>query len=333
MFSFFSAYINEVQKMKKIYFALPAFLLAVITVLSSCVKVPSFEDITTTLPTEGETTTEQVFATPPTEEAAGNTSEEATAENKPQSEASEETTAIVVSETEVQVSSAPQAQAPQGDGVIGTSSKGYTITRQNGITYVDGVLVANKTYGLPSSYHPGDLLPECQSAFSTMQADASAKGLNIYNASGFRSYSLQNDLYTRYSNRDGKAAADRYSARPGHSEHQTGLALDLNDITSAFANTAEGQWVAENCWRYGFILRYPQGKEAQTGYMYEPWHIRYVGVDVATKIYESGLCLEEYYGITSVYSDTASQTVQTVTEVETTYISVEKETTTAVSYG
>lgn len=316
--------------MKKIYFALPAFLLAVITVLSSCVKVPEFEDITTTLPSEGEITTGQVFATPPTEEAA-EPSQEAPAVNNPQGEASEETTAIVVSETEVQVPS--QSQAPQGDGVIGTSSKGYTITRQNGITYVDGVLVANKTYGLPSSYHPGDLLPECQSAFSSMQSAAAANGLNIYNASGFRSYSLQNDLYTRYSNRDGKAAADRYSARPGHSEHQTGLALDLNDITSAFANTAEGKWVAENCWRYGFILRYPQGKEAQTGYMYEPWHIRYVGVDAATKIYESGLCLEEYYGITSVYDDSSSAASQTVKEIETTYVTVEKETTTAISYG
>lgn len=318
--------------MKRIYIAMTALALSLMTVLASCVKVPEFDDITTTLPSEGEITTEQVFATPPENVTAAATPETpAQPENQGNSEV--QTTSIVVSETEVAVS-APAQSAPAGDGVIGTSSKGYTITRQNGITYVDGVLVANKTYGLPSSYNPGDLLPECAGAFSTMQADAAAKGLNIYNASGFRSYSLQNDLYTRYSNRDGKAAADRYSARPGHSEHQTGLALDLNDITSAFANTAEGIWVAENCWRYGFILRYPQGKEAQTGYMYEPWHIRYVGVDAATKIYQSGLCLEEYYGITSVYGDTASSAPQqTVTEVETTYISVEKETTTSVSYG
>lgn len=316
--------------MKKIYVIMTAITLSLMTMLASCVNVPEFDDITTTLPAEGEITTEQVFATPP-ENVSG---DETQTQPENQGGAEVQTTSIVVSKTEV-TTSAPVQSEPTGDGVIGTSSKGYTITRVNGITYVDGVLVANKTYALPSDYHPGDLLPECSSAFNTMQADAAAKGLNIYNASGFRSYSLQESLYTRYSNRDGKAAADRYSARPGHSEHQTGLALDLNDITSAFANTAEGIWVAENCWRYGFILRYPQDKEAQTGYMYEPWHIRYVGVDVATKIYQSGLCLEEYYGITSAYGDNSSQSAasQPTVEVETTYIAVEQETTTSVSYG
>lgn len=319
--------------MKKVYVAMTALTLCLMTVLASCVKVPEFEDITTTLPQEDETTTEQVFATPPTEEfAAAPEAEEtkASEENKDNQEV--QTTSIVVSTPSAESQTPAQ---PAGDGVIGTSSKGYTIERRNGITYVDGVLVANKSYALPESYNPGDILPECASAFSKMKADAAAQGLNIYNQSGFRSYSLQNDLYTRYSNRDGKEAADRYSARPGHSEHQTGLAIDLNDITSAFANTAEGIWVAENSWRYGFILRYPKGKEVQTGYMYEPWHIRYVGVDVATKIYESGLCLEEYYGITSVYSDTAPAAAP---EVETTYIVTEQPTSAAsssssVSYG
>lgn len=312
--------------MKKAYVIMLSAVLCFTAMLSSCVKVPEFEDITTTLPAEDETTTEQEFATPPETNDASEapvTQESASQQSSPEVE----TTAIVVSSGETK----PAVSQPAGDGVIGTSSKGYTIERRNGITYVDGVLVANKSYPLPADYNPGDLLAECSSAFSTMQADAAARGLNIYNASGFRSYSLQESLYTRYSERDGKAAADRYSARPGHSEHQSGLALDLNDITSAFANTEEGIWVAENSWRYGFILRYPQGKEAQTGYMYEPWHLRYVGVDVATKIYESGLCLEEYYGITSEYSDNVSS--QTVNEVETTYIVVEKETSSSVSYG
>ena len=186
--------------------------------------------------------------------------------------------------------------------VVGYTSKGYVISEKNGITYVNNVLVANKTYSLPESYDPGELLSECEKAFNEMQSAAAKEELTLWNASGFRSYELQKSLYNRYSDRDGKEAADRYSARPGHSEHQSGLAIDLNEISSSFKDTDEGRWVAENCHKYGFILRYPEGKEAQTGYMYEPWHIRYVGVDTATNIYNSGLCLEEYFGITSAYA-------------------------------
>ena len=186
--------------------------------------------------------------------------------------------------------------------IVGYTKKGYVISEKNGITYVNNILVANKTYSLPESYNPGDLLSDCAKAFKEMKSAAAKEGLNIWIASGFRSYELQQSLYNRYSDRDGKDAADRYSARPGHSEHQSGLAIDLNEISSSFKDTAEGKWVAENCHKYGFILRYPQGKEAQTGYMYEPWHIRYVGVATATNIYNSGLSLEEYFGITSAYA-------------------------------
>lgn len=219
--------------------------------------------------------------------------------------------------------------------VVGYTSKGFVISEKNGITYVDGVLVANKTYALPESYNPGALLSECERAFSEMKSAAAKEGLTLWNASGFRSYELQQSLYNRYCDRDGKAAADRYSARPGHSEHQSGLALDLNEISSSFANTAEGKWVEKNCHKYGFILRYPRDKEAQTGYMYEPWHIRYVGVSVAEKIYNSGLCLEEYFGITSVYAPEEETTVlyEETTAVpealpeETTAVPVIEETT------
>ena len=218
--------------------------------------------------------------------------------------------------------------------LIGYSSKGYPITEKDGITYVDGILVANKTYSLPEDYNPGELLTECSEAFEKMKSDAAKEDLVLWNASGFRSYELQESLYTRYSDRDGKEAADRYSARPGHSEHQTGLAIDLNTITSAFANTAEGKWVSENCHKYGFILRYPQDKEAVTGYMYEAWHIRYVGVDTATKIYESGLCFEEYFGITSQYADITENLTESEdiaeTEAEATVSSQDIEATSAV---
>ena len=169
-------------------------------------------------------------------------------------------------------------------------------------TYIGGILVVNKSYPLPRSYDPGGLTDECEDAFYTMQAAAEEEGLDLYIASGFRSYELQASLYQRYCNEDGQAAADTYSARPGHSEHQSGLAIDLNSISSSFAYTAEGQWVAEHCWEYGFILRYPADKVSVTGYMYEPWHIRYVGRDNAAAIWQSGLCLEEYLGIDSVYN-------------------------------
>ncbi len=214
--------------------------------------------------------------------------------------------------------------------VVGYTSKGYVISEKNGITYVNNILVANKTYSLPESYNPGDLLSECQKAFNEMKSAAAKEGLNIWNASGFRSYELQESLYKRYSDRDGKEAADRYSARPGHSEHQSGLAIDLNEITNAFKDTKEGKWVAANCHKYGFILRYPEGKEAQTGYMYEPWHIRYVGVDTATAIYNSGLCLEEYFGITSAYLVAVTEE-ETAEEITTEEEATLEETTAAIT--
>ena len=168
-------------------------------------------------------------------------------------------------------------------------------------TYIHGILIVNKSYPLPSTYGPGDLTDECASAFEEMREAAAEQGLELYVSSGFRSYELQASLYQRYCDSDGQEAADTYSARPGHSEHQTGLAIDLNTISSSFANTAEGQWVAEHCWEYGFILRYPADKVDITGYMYEPWHIRYLGKTTAKAVYDSGLCLEEFLGVDSVY--------------------------------
>lgn len=182
-----------------------------------------------------------------------------------------------------------------------TAQPGPDIQVADGITYVNGILIANKTYSLPADYNPG-VDPTAQAAFDEMAQAAANEGLNIYISSGFRSYDYQAGLYQRYVDRDGQAAADTYSARPGHSEHQTGLAFDLNTISDSFANTPEGQWVAAHCHEYGFILRYPAEKEEITGYKYEPWHLRYLGIEQATAVAESGLCLEEYLGINSVYA-------------------------------
>ena len=174
---------------------------------------------------------------------------------------------------------------------------------KDGATYVGGILIANKTYALPAGYEPG-LSRDAQEAFNKMQQAAASEGINIWICSGYRSYSYQQQLYDNYVAQDGKEEADRYSARPGHSEHQTGLAIDVNDAGSSFDNTPEAAWLAAHCADYGFIIRYKPGKESSTGYMAESWHIRYLGdAELCRKIDASGLSLEEYLGITSVYSD------------------------------
>ena len=190
------------------------------------------------------------------------------------------------------------------DNMTFTTSKGFKGEVIDGVTYIDGVLIANKTYSLPSDYGNG-LTSATQSAFDKMNADAKSLGLSLWIASGYRSYWTQNTLYNNYVASDGKEEADTYSARPGYSEHQTGLAFDLNSVEDSFANTDEGKWVKDNCYRYGLIIRYPKGKESITGYIYEPWHLRYVGVEFATKLYNNGdwITLEEYFGVDSKYGD------------------------------
>lgn len=183
------------------------------------------------------------------------------------------------------------------------TSKGYIVKRKNGVYYIDGVLITNKTYSLPSTYAPGGLLRDFTINYNQMKSDALKQGINLKVISGYRSYNTQKTLYNNYVKRDGKTEADRYSARAGHSEHQTGLAADINSLNQNFINTKEGKWLNENCYKYGFIIRYPNGKDNITGYMYEPWHIRYVGNDISAKLYNGGnwITLEEYFGITSKY--------------------------------
>ncbi len=214
----------------------------------------------------------------------------------------------------------PAPQLPSGNIVSkGTTSKGFSIQEIDGATYIDGHLIANKTYALPSGFIPtnpdqpvnnADRSSTCldktlMSAWNSMLKDASANGLNIYIASGYRSYNYQVNVYNRYVKSDGASVADTYSSRPGYSEHQTGLCFDLNSIEDSFQYTDEGKWVNDNCYKYGFCIRFPKNKDAYTGYKYESWHLRYVGVDLATKLYNNGdwLSLEEYFGISSQYPD------------------------------
>lgn len=162
------------------------------------------------------------------------------------------------------------------------------------------IIIVNKKYPLSSNYAPGEN-PEAKAQLLKIIADMQQQGFDVSNQySGYRSYEQQAQLYNDYVSRDGVAAADRYSARPGHSEHQTGLAYDLLDhqgnLLGTVNNDGAAEWLAEHAHEYGFIVRYLPGKEEQTGYMPEAWHLRYVG-DIAKTIYQSHLSLEEYFGV------------------------------------
>lgn len=191
--------------------------------------------------------------------------------------------------------------APDSDFITSNGHKG---TVRNGITYIDGILIANKTYALPSTYNPGGLTGEFTTHFQQMKSAANSEGVYFDVFSGYRSYNTQVSTYRGWVNQDGQAAADTYSARPGHSEHQSGLAADINGYGVRFEESKATEWMAHNSYKYGFILRYPKGKQGITGYVYESWHFRYVGVDLATKLYNGGnwITLEEYFGITSQYN-------------------------------
>lgn len=170
-------------------------------------------------------------------------------------------------------------------------------------TYINDILLANKIYPLPSTFAPGEN-PEAKQALDQMLAAAKQQGFDLVAFSGYRSFEYQTTLYNNYVQRDGQAAADRYSARPGYSEHQTGLAFDIGErgkedlwLTEEFGETPAGQWLFAHASEYGFILRFPQNKEDITGYMYESWHYRYVGKDIAKQITMKNITLEEYLGV------------------------------------
>lgn len=179
--------------------------------------------------------------------------------------------------------------------------KSYEVVNSNGVYYIGDLLIVNKTYSLPEDYNPGGLTDEFMDAFYDMQAHAELDGIELWIQSGFRSYYTQDNLYNYYVSIDGQELADTYSSRPGHSEHQSGLAADINNPDDSFNGTKEAEWLKENCYKYGFIVRFPEGKEDSTGYTYESWHLRYVGEEWAEKITKSGKSLEEYFNITSKY--------------------------------
>ena len=181
-------------------------------------------------------------------------------------------------------------------------------------------VLINKDFSLPKDYVPSDLIipdipfsftnysekkmmrKEAALALEKLFKAASENGLNLYGVSGYRSYERQLTIYNKNLAEKGYDRTSQYSAMAGYSEHQSGLAIDVSTISIhnrldvTFSGTPEGRWLAENCWKYGYIIRYPEGKSYITGYAYEPWHIRYVGTDLAKKLTEDNLTLEEYYG-------------------------------------
>ncbi|MBE6138702.1 MAG: D-alanyl-D-alanine carboxypeptidase family protein [Firmicutes bacterium] len=176
---------------------------------------------------------------------------------------------------------------------------------------IKSVLV-NKNYKLPIEYVPNDLTlisnlyayenkylrKEAKDAFEQLSRDASTLGYKIIAVSAYRDYYYQDQLYNNYIKEKGSQYADKCSARPGHSEHQTGLAVDVmgsNNDYDHFENSLEFEWMKNNAHHYGFILRYPENKTKITGFKYEPWHYRYVGITIANIIYQENITLEEYY--------------------------------------
>ncbi|MGL5042375.1 MAG: M15 family metallopeptidase [Culicoidibacterales bacterium] len=165
--------------------------------------------------------------------------------------------------------------------------------------YLLGVLLVNKQYCLPANFRPGESAL-AREAFNQMAVAAKQENINLYDFSTYRNYDTQKKLYDRYVATDGQENADRYSAKPGCSEHQTGLVFDIGGDNKAlwaettFDETKEAIWLANNAYRYGYILRYPQGGEKITGYMHESWHYRYIG-ELSEEFQKSGIkTLEEF---------------------------------------
>lgn len=182
----------------------------------------------------------------------------------------------------------------------------------------DVLALVNKEHALPPKYEPNDLtIPNVRFPFNEdhpkkqlrkIAANALEKlfaagddaGVHLFAQSGYRSYHRQESIFVSNTNKHGEDYANRYSARPGESEHQTGLVMDVTSadvgylLVEEFEDTAEGKWLKDHAHKFGFIIRYPKNKEDITGYVFEPWHLRYLGVDIATKIYENDLTYEEY---------------------------------------
>jgi zinc D-Ala-D-Ala carboxypeptidase len=227
---------------------------------------------------------------------------------------------------QVQDGQSPETEQAIDPDLLLESRYWNVIEVQNGIKVImnpENILaLVNREHNLPANYKPNDLVvpkvpftftepnidkrfmrAEAARALESMFAAADRAGVKLVAASGFRSYERQRSLFDQEVKKAGRDKAIHAVAMPGQSEHQTGLAMDItspsvkNEITTEFGETIEGKWVAQHAHEFGFIIRYPKGKEQITGYQYEPWHIRYVGKKAARVMFEKGLTLEEYFQV------------------------------------
>lgn len=185
-----------------------------------------------------------------------------------------------------------------GDGTISAHIVPPEREKINGATYVGGIVIANKAITLPPEFGShiayDSMEPVVREALQKMNSESPYYYTVV---SGYRDYYSQQAIFQRYVDRDGYDEAVTYSAKQGHSEHQTGYTMDLDSLNESYGSTPQGIWLAENCWKYGFIIRYPKGKEEITGYTYEPWHVRWIGTSTAKLVYDSGLTLEEFLNV------------------------------------
>ena len=178
------------------------------------------------------------------------------------------------------------------------------ITKEHSVTKVNGHVVVNKHYTLPPSHKPGED-KHAKKQLNKLLAAAEKDDVDLKFRSGYRSYKDQQDIMKKFVKEEGQEQAKHYTAVPGHSEHQTGLAFDvgtdapIKDFKKDFGKSKEGKWLAQYAPEYGFIIRYPKGQEKETGYSYEAWHIRYVGPELAKIIKDENTNLETYYNLSN----------------------------------
>lgn len=178
------------------------------------------------------------------------------------------------------------------------------ITKEHSVTKVNGHVMVNKHYALPPSHKPGED-KHAKKQLNKLLAAAEKDDVDLKFRSGYRSYKDQQDIMKKFVKEEGQEQAKHYTAVPGHSEHQTGLAFDIGtdapikDFKKDFGKSKEGKWLAQHAPEYGFIIRYPKGQEKETGYSYEAWHVRYVGPELAKIIKDENTNLETYYNLSN----------------------------------
>ncbi|MFS0560045.1 M15 family metallopeptidase [Terribacillus sp. 179-K 1B1 HS] len=246
------------------------------------------------------------------------TNENKTAEKQTENQQAEQDQEKDGAEAEQSADAKPDQHQVEADDVVGTIENPVTVDNPDSIE-----VVVNKTRKFPDGWEPKDLVEpdvpfyfdehlekrkmrkEAAEALEELFAASQKDGMELVAASGYRSEARQKEIYENNVATQGQEETDKVSSRPGRSEHQTGLAIDLTSAEMAlaleetFIDTDEGKWLAEHAHEYGFIIRYPEGKSDITGYSYEPWHIRYVGKDLAKQIYEEGTTLEEHFQMKS----------------------------------